>query len=45
MGHNERRSGVDRKYIFTPPVNRVLVLFGMREVGVHRLQVFCAWSL
>lgn len=42
---NERRSCIYRKYIFASTVNHVLVFFGMREVGVHRLQILCTRSL
>ena len=45
VGQNERRSCINWEYIFVSPVNRILVFFGMREPGIHRLQVFCAWSL
>jgi hypothetical protein len=45
VGQNERCSRVNWKYIFVSPVDCILVLFGMRKVGVHGLQVFRAWSL
>ena len=45
VGQNEGCSRIDGKYIFTPPVDYILVLFGMRKVGVYGFQVFRAWSL
>lgn len=45
VGQNERRSCVNRKYVFASPVNYILVLLGTRKVGIRGLQVFGAWSL